>query len=221
MNPSTLEHQLTAFVERLSRAETAPDAYNQYAYGNVYNDIRRANLLRYLNQIAALTPQTILVMEAPGYRGSRLTGVPVGSRSIVLKGIPELGLLGKERGYQDVPEPGFEGINGEQTATAVWSTLAELKRVVLIWGSYPFHPCEMGKPLTNRAPRRTETEQGIGFLRELLDLFTLAQVIAVGNVADDTLKRMGIDHQKIRHPSHGGKTDFVNGLRAALTNERG
>jgi len=217
MNPLTIETQLTAFVDRLSRAETAPDAYNQYAYGNIYNDIRRANLLCYLNQMATLAPRTILVMEAPGYRGSRLTGVPVGSRSIVLKGIPQLGLLGQDRGYQDVPEPGFEGINGEQTATAVWSTLAAIRKVALIWGSYPFHPREMDKPLTNRAPRRTETEQGIGFLRELLDLFTPPQVIAVGNVADDTLKRMGIDHQKIRHPSHGGKTDFVNGLRAALT----
>lgn len=213
----TIEHQLTTFVERLSRAETAPDAYNQYAYGSVYNDIRRANLLRYLNQMAALAPQTILVMEAPGYRGSRLTGVPVTSRTILLKGVPELGLLGKERGYRDVPEPGFESINGEQTATAVWPTLATIKKVALIWGSYPFHPHEMGKPLTNRAPRRTETEQGIGFLRELLELFAPQQVIAVGNVADDTLRRMGIDHQKIRHPSHGGKTEFVNGLRAALT----
>ncbi len=212
----TIENQLTALVDRLSRAETAPDAYNQYAYGNVYNDIRRANLLRYLNQMASLTPQTILVMEAPGYRGSRLTGVPVTSRSILLKGVPELGLLGQLYGYQDVPEPGFESINGEQTATVVWPTLAALGKAALIWGSYPFHPHELDKPLTNRAPRRTETESGIVFVRELLDLFAPRQVIAVGNVADETLKRMGIEHHKIRHPSHGGKADFVSGLRAAL-----
>jgi len=79
---ATIEEQLTTLVERLSRAETAPDAYNQYAYGNVYNDIRRANLLRYLNQMATLVPQTVLGLEAPGYRGSRLKGVPVTSRSI-------------------------------------------------------------------------------------------------------------------------------------------
>lgn len=211
-----MDEQLVSYVERLAHAETAADACNQFAHGNPYNDIRRANLLRYFRQMAALSPQLMLVMEAPGYRGSRLTGVPVTSRRILLKGIPELGLYGVERGYQDVPEPGFERINGEQSATAVWPTLASKGKVALVWNSYPFHPHRAGLMLTNRAPRRPETEIGSVFLKDLINIFMPKKIVAVGNVADDTLSRLQIDHIKIRHPAQGGKNDFVRGLLAAL-----
>jgi uracil-DNA glycosylase len=208
--------QLPALVDRLARAETAPDSYNQVAYGNPYNDIRRANLLRYFQQMADFAPAVMLVGEAPGYRGARLTGVPVGSRRIVLGGVPALGIYGTANGYQDVPEPGFERIQGEQTATAVWGTLAEIGKIALIWSAYPFHPHVLGLPLTNRAPRRPETDLGLEFLRQVIDLYRPSTYVAVGNFGDSALTRLGIDHLKVRHPAQGGKNDFVRGLRAAL-----
>ena len=83
----------TAFVDRLSRAETDADTYNQYAVGeSAYNAIRRANLLRYLDDIAAHKPKIALITEAPGYKGMRLTGVPMLSRRMLLDGLPSLGL---------------------------------------------------------------------------------------------------------------------------------
>src|SRR4051812_25024918 len=70
-----------SFIERLSLIPTAPDAYNQFAAGdNPYNAIRRANLQRYLEAIAARQSKIVLIAEAPGYRGMRLTGVPMVSR---------------------------------------------------------------------------------------------------------------------------------------------
>lgn len=207
---------LTAFVDRLARAETRADAFNQYAYGNVYNDIRRANLQRYLDQMTALAPGTMLVMEAPGYRGMRLTGVPVASRKLLTRGVPELGLFGSDNGYCDVPEPGFERVNGEASATAVWGTLAARGSAALVWNAYPFHPHQPGLPLTNRKPRRGETETGSVFLRDLIDVFKPQTIIAVGNVADESLSRMAIPHLKVRHPAQGGKTAFVGGLTAIL-----
>lgn len=210
----------TTFIEALSKA-TPPslDSFNQFLYGNVYNDIRRANLARYLSQISQISPSVLLVMEAPGYRGSRLTGVPVTSRRILLNGVPELGLYGSANGYQDVPEPGFEKINGEQSATAVWGTLAAIGKAAAVWNAYPFHPHKEGLPLTNRAPRRAETELGIVFLREFIDLFGFETLIAVGNVADDTLNRMNIAHHKVRHPAQGGKNDFVRGMRELMLSD--
>jgi hypothetical protein len=204
------------FVDQLAQIATADDAYNQFAYGNPYNDIRRANLLRYFEQVTILRPPLMLVLEAPGYRGSRLTGVPVTSRRILLTGIPELGLFGTSRGYQDVPEPGFERVNGEQSASIVWSTLVEVGQPAVIWNAYPFHPHRAGLMLTNRAPRRPETEIGLKFLREALDLFGCTQIIAVGNVADAALTRLNVAHTKIRHPAQGGKNDFVARLRSVL-----
>ncbi len=207
---------LTAFVDRLARADTRADAFNQYAYGNAYNDIRRANLQRYLDQMTAIAPQLMLVMEAPGYRGMRLTGVPVASRKLLTRGVPELGLFGIERGYCDVPEPGFERVNGEASATAVWGTLAAGGSAALVWNAYPFHPHQPGLALTNRKPRRSETETGSAFLRDLIDLFKPQTIVAVGNVADESLSRMAIPHLKVRHPAQGGKTAFVSGLTAIL-----
>jgi len=204
------------WLERLSVAQTAADATNQFAYGNPYNDVRRANLRRYLEQMAALEPTVMLVGEAPGYRGSRLTGIPFGSRRVVLQGVPELGLFGVHNGYQDAPEPGFERIQGEQSATAVWGTLAGLRQAPLIWAAFPYHPHLLGEPLTNRKPRRPETDLGLPLLRDLIALYPVTTFIAVGNVGEEALKRLGITAVKVRHPAQGGKNDFVRGLTEAF-----
>jgi uracil-DNA glycosylase len=203
------------FVERLSLVPTAPDAYNQYGAGdNPYNAIRRANLLRYLQDVAAKQSGIVLVAEAPGYRGMRLTGVPMVSRRILREGVPALGMLGTANGYQDVIEPGFEAVQSEQTSTILWSVLPELGIVPLVWGSFPFHPHQPGSPLSNRKPRASEVALGEPFVRDLLDMFAPRKVIAVGNVGYGLLTAMGIPCVKIRHPAQGGKNDFVAGLRA-------
>lgn len=207
---------IDVFIERLAQAQTAPDACNEYAYGSPCNDIRRENLRRYLHTMTERHPDTLLVMEAPGYRGCRLTGVPVTSRKILREGIPALGMFGVANGYQDVPEPGFEQVQGEQSATIVWGLLAELRVVPLIWNTFPFHPHKAGAALTNRKPRQPEITQGAAFLREMIAMFQPAQVIAVGNVAADSLAAQGVICAKVRHPAQGGKNDFTAGLRALL-----
>lgn len=201
-------------IERLSLVETAPDAYNQYGAGdNLYNAIRRANLLRYLNDVWARQTGIVLIAEAPGYRGMRITGLPMISRRILRDGVPSLGVLGTARGYEDVPEPGFENIQSEQSASILWGILPELGIVPLVWGSFPFHPHQPGNPLSNRKPRASEVKLGEPFVRELLEIFAPEKVIAVGNVGYDLLTGMGISCVKVRHPAQGGKNDFVAGLR--------
>jgi uracil-DNA glycosylase len=193
------------------------DVFNQYqANENPNNAIRRANFSRYLHEMAQRKPQTLLVMEAPGYRGSRLTGVPVTSRKVLLEGIPAIKLFGTANGFSDVSDAGFENIYGEQSATIVWNTLAQLNHVPLIWNTFPFHPRQAGKPRTNRRPRNSETKLGSVFLRSVIEHFQPQLVIAVGNVAYETLLGMGIDCTKIRHPAQGGKNDFVAGLTKVL-----
>ena len=153
-------------------------------------------------------------MEAPGYRGSRLTGVPVTSRRILLSGVPVLELFGAERGYQATADAGFEDVQGEQSATIVWTTLAELGVVPLIWNTFPFHPHKPGNPRSNRRPRKPEMAQGALFLRRILDGYAPRKVIAVGNVAHETLNALDVACEKVRHPAQGGKNDFVAGLTA-------
>jgi uracil-DNA glycosylase len=202
------------FIERLAHAETAPDAYNQFGAGDdPYNAIRRANLERFLNDVYARQPKYALIGEAPGYKGMRLSGVPLMGRRMLLNGIQALGMFGTAQGYQDVPEPGFDRIQSEQSGTIAWGMLAELGIVPIVWAAFPFHPHELGEPLTNRAPRRSEVKMGASFLLELLEIFKPQKVIAFGNVGYGSLTELGVPSVKIRHPARGGKNDFVAGLR--------
>ncbi len=217
--PETMpgEHSISALIRDLSRIHLAGDAHNEYAPGDPNSDIRRANLQRYFRLMAARRPRSLLVLEAPGYRGCRLTGVPVTSRKILLEGLPALGIFGVEDGFQDVSDSGFERVYGEQSATIVWGALTELGALPMIWNTFPFHPHQAGRPLSNRKPRAAEIAIGVGFLRRILQLWRFEQVIAVGNVAYDTLQRDGVDCAKVRHPAQGGKRDFVVGLSALLS----
>lgn len=213
----TSETQIDALIDRLARQDTAADTFNEYAYDIANNDIRRQNLRLYLQHISQLRPNTMLVMEAPGYRGCRLTGVPVTSRKILLEGVPGCDIFGSDAGYRDVEEAGFEDIYREQTATIVWGALAELGPLPFIWNTFPFHPCKLGIARSNRKPRRSECASGAIFLREVMEIVPIQRVIAVGNVAFETLEKIGINCDKVRHPAQGGKNEFVAGLKKLLS----
>lgn len=211
------QRQIDTLILDLAGTETAEDAFNEYAPECANNAVRRGNLRLYLRAMADRAPHTMLLLEAPGYRGCRLTGVPVTSRKLLMEGVADLEMFGADRGFCDVDEAGFERIYGEQTATIVWSALAELGRLPLIWNTVPFHPHKPGQPLTNRRPRAAEIRQGTAFLRKVIDLWRFERVIAVGNVAHQSLRAAGIACQKVRHPAQGGKNDFVAGLKRLLT----
>jgi uracil-DNA glycosylase len=210
----------TTFIDQLilelAAESFGEDVFNEYAEGDSNNALRRANLRRYLVDMAERKPKTVLVMEAPGYRGCRLTGVPVTSRKILQTGIPQLQVFGEA--YHLPDDSGFEDILGEQSATIVWETLASLDTVPLIWNSFPFHPRQAGSPRSNRAPRSSEKELGRKYLQRILEAYQPETYIAVGNVAAEALQTLGISYQKVRHPAQGGKNDFVAGLKALLAN---
>lgn len=208
-----------AFVAALAQASSGPELCNQYAGATPCSALRRANLLRYLRDMDARQPQTLLLFEAPGYRGCRLTGVPVTSRRVLLEGVPGLALFGSERGYCDVPEAGFERIMGEQSATILWRALARLNAAPLIWNSVPFHPQRPGKLLSNRTPRAAELEQGRDFLRSLLAHFGPRLRVGVGRSAQASLRALGLTHHALRHPANGGAREFEAGLQTLLGEE--
>jgi uracil-DNA glycosylase len=152
----------------------------------------------------------LLVGEAPGYRGCRLTGVPFTSEHILLSGLEPLGLFGEARGYRKTNE--FEKPWKEASARIIWDTLVTTSSIPLIWNAFPFHPFKLGDEKSNRKPTTTEIIKGQDFLHELIRLFNIKIIVAVGNTANSSLKSMGIACEKVRHPSYGGKTQFTSGI---------
>lgn len=206
------------FVEELSTVRVPANSFNQYAKRGPFregNELRRLNLVRYLRQINPSRPHTILIGEAPSYRGARLTGVPFVSESILLCGVEEAGMLGELRGYRRSDE--FGRISTEASATMVWGTIRSIRPLPLLWNAFPFHPFRPGNERSNRAPSIPELVLGQPFIERLLEMFPIDTVIAVGNRAAESLHRLGIAHTKVRHPSQGGKLKFVEGLRTVLS----
>jgi uracil-DNA glycosylase len=165
-------------VDRLARARVGA-TYNQYAQ----SELRRERLRAYLEQRRAAT--TILVGEAAGYRGARVSGIAFTSERQLTGAGP-----------------------AEASATIVHRVLAELgaEDDVLLWNVVPTHPGTSG---SNRRPTQAEVDAARPFLEELVG--GRGRVVAVGRLAASVL-----DAPYLRHPSHGGATEFAEGLRQTL-----
>lgn len=140
---------MTAFVDRLASARIGA-TFNQY----VDSPLRRDRLDRYLDEHRHAP--VLLVAEAPGYRGTRISGIPLTS------------------------ERQLTGVGpAEATATIVHRTLAELgiEDDVLLWNLVPTHP---GTENSNRPPTRAEIEASEPFLHALA---RGRRVIAIGRLA--------------------------------------
>jgi uracil-DNA glycosylase len=131
--------------------------YNQYAHGS------RAGLLR--ERLAAYLTEhgeapLLLVGEAAGYRGARVSGIPFTSERQLTGSGP-----------------------AEATATIVHRVLAELELAerVLLWNVVPTHP---GTCTSNRPPTRAEVRSGTRFALRLAEG---RRVVAVGRIAEAAL----------------------------------
>lgn len=44
-------------------------------------------------------------------------------------------------------------------------------------------------------------------------MFQIELIVAVGNKAEESLLKLGVEHEKVRHPAQGGKNEFVQGIK--------
>jgi hypothetical protein len=188
------------FVAALSAFPTSRTLVNPYRSRR-----RRQNLETYL---AALLewPYSghLLVGEAPGERGCARTGIPFTDERI-LRGASHPFLKSLR------PALSVDGSTAESTAGIVWNHLSECNSVPAFWNAVPFHPRSTGK--ANRAPSASEVRFCQVFLDQILSVLSPHSVIAIGRTAETALARLGLsDFHAVRHPSHGGKRDFIAGL---------
>jgi uracil-DNA glycosylase len=143
-------------VDELARARIGR-TFNQYAEG-ARAKLLRERLVTYL--VARAEAPALVVGEAPGYRGARISGIPFTS---------ERQLTGRGA--------------AEASATIVHRALAELglEHDVVLWNVVPTHP---GTHASNRRPSRDEIDAGLRFLEPLAQGRSL---VAVGRVAEAVL----------------------------------
>jgi hypothetical protein len=202
------------FVGRLAAVGTGPGCNNFFDHAIPANAERRRNLGIYLQEMLDRSPTVLLVGEAPGFRGMRITGVPFTNRRMFEGPANSFGLFGPGKGYVLPAEAA--GVPSEPTATVMWEVLAELEFLPLLWSACPWHTHVPGRPLSNRTPTSAEAALGTPFWQALTELFPIETVVAVGNVAHRSLQRSGLDAPKIRHPAHGGRSGFKRGLAELL-----
>jgi uracil-DNA glycosylase len=212
------------FVDRLAAVATGPGCTNFFDRSVPANALRRHNLLVYLSDMLDRAPKVLLVGEAPGFRGMRITGVPFTNRTMFEGPANPFGLFGTghsgsglfETGQRYVLPLDAAGVAAEPTATVMWEVLAELRFLPLLWSACPWHTHVPGRPLSNRTPTPAEAALGTPFWQALTGIFPIETVVAVGNVAHTSLRRSGVDAPKIRHPAHGGRARFKQGLQELL-----
>jgi hypothetical protein len=203
-----------AFVERLSLVPSVPGRTNFFDHTIPANAQRRHNLELYLQEMQGRHPKVLLLGEAPGFRGMRITGVPFTNRTMFEGPANSFGLFGPGMGYALPAEAA--GVASEPTATVMWEVLAELDFLPLLWSACPWHTHVPGRPQSNRTPTVAEAGLGTPFWQALTKLFGIDTVVAVGNVAHRSLLGSGVDAAKVRHPSHGGRSGFRRGLEELL-----
>jgi uracil-DNA glycosylase len=188
--------------------------FNPYAGDNSAATTRRGNLSLYLRRMAERQPRLLLVGEAPGYRGGRVTGVPFTSEAILLSDRSPFGLFGANNGFRAANEHGCP--RREATATILWQALAELDVLPLLWNAFPYHPYRSDAPQSNRPPTTGELALGQAAIVALMAGYEIETVIAVGRKAAEALTKWGIAARRVRHPGHGGKGAFQRELAAAI-----
>ncbi|MDI7860692.1 uracil-DNA glycosylase [Rhizobiaceae bacterium n13] len=169
-------------------------------------DIRRCNLVSVLDSILRNGVATIWIGRDLGYRGGRRTGLAL-TDELHLVACAEL--LGSRPLHRATHGPAI----AEPTARIVWDLLNETRSPVLLWNVFPFHPHSPEHALTNRTHTRMEAEACHHLLAWLLERLAPRYVVAIGGHARSTLGRLDIEALAVRHPSYGGKADFLSSMR--------
>lgn len=192
-------------------AISLPNVFNPYSdvceiHDNAMSPIIRCQNLKNLLQVSVESNvSTMWFGRDLGYLGGRRTGVAL---------TDEIHLSHHQKMFRDVDlrKATKSPVQGERTANMTWDYLNEIREPVFLWNIFPFHPHEQDNQLSNRCHTKKERHSVSHIIKGIIDLIAPEKVIAIGNDSYCGLSEMEVDSIKVRHPSYGGKSDFVDGL---------
>ncbi len=138
-----------------------------------------------------------------GYRGGRRTGLALTDDLHVQ--------AHAERWELSFDRPTRGEVVAERTAAVIWRVLSRINVSVFLWNVFPLHPHEPGNPFSNRSHNSCERRTGEEFLSQLILLLKPCRLVAIGNDAAQTARRLCDQRRviEVRHPSYGGQTQFL------------
>jgi uracil-DNA glycosylase len=202
---------LNGFLERLQTVPCSPTVFNPYT-----ESLPFGNLQVYLQWHLISKADILLVGEAPGYKGCRITGIPFTSGHI----LAHSSLYTPYRTWFQYTNIANCKENSASAVEELFQDDPELLERCVMWNAFPFHPHVIDDPQSNRAPNALELELGKYFLIDLCKIFPFQKIIAVGNKAEKVLgeieENLHIPRFLARHPSYGGKSEFLRQIKAIL-----
>jgi uracil-DNA glycosylase len=188
------EAAVASLLADLVAVPSTPTLCNFYRDDVEGAERRRQALSTYL--LEHWDANVLMLGEAPGYRGARLSGVPFSA-----------------------PRHIWGVGTSEASATIVRRELEAhgLMDDVLLWNIVPFHPHKLGEPASNDTPQPEDAVAHVGLARRLA---AGRLVVTVGDVARSHFPEA---FYHVRHPSFDKARVFpeqMAGLAAALAAQK-
>jgi len=191
--------KLDSFLNMLASRQSSESVYNQYKDERLLH-----NLKTYFSYLLTNGYGPLMIGEAPGYKGCRITGIPFTSSNQISHSKHKIFTQNSSDFFLSVKK-------SENTASIVWEKIKTDTTFPVFWNAFPFHPHKKDNSLSNRRPVGEETEEGKKYIALLLELFPTKRIYAIGNVSYDLMRNNfpGFEVVYIRHPSFGGKKGFL------------
>lgn len=167
--------------------------------------IRRRNLQTVMEAALEQKVRSVWIARDLGYRGGRRTGLALTDEAH----LPDHSRL---FGTTPLSRATHGHVVAERTATAIWQMLLKIGKPVFLWNIFPLHPHNPGDPLSNRCHSRAERLACRDILSRLLDLLEPEFVLAIGRDSQNGLCELGLDAERVRHPSYGGQAEFIRDI---------
>lgn len=191
------------FFNKLTKKEDSSTVKNPYLDKKVSENLRL-----YLSEILKIKGKRILLVgEAPGYKGCKITGIPFTSGKVFNRFNHPL--LIQIRDHIKLSK-----VESEITATIFWEYLTQKGVTPIFWNSFPFHPHPADNENKNRVPTSEEVNSGMEYLRLIYLIYEPEIVAGIGNKGFECAKKTfpDLNITYIRHPSFGGKSKFIEGM---------